>query len=310
MEDKTKFAILLIMILGIISFFGDRVGITKEAKAGGVGLLTISPTPSPLPNPTEPIKDYREILIKSNQLPLDTFSKLPPMPFDFLPVTNKFKLSQLPADRVTEEYYKQPEFYPNWDFGQERYLAPKEQGYLTYGYGAYPSEYLSSMGSNDEAEVTFFAMQDFESQRYIGVRITPEYPNEVSLRQNIFIDNSKNVTQNVSYVMEHLKIVSITPSEFMLEPAYNQYQIVWNPSGSMKEVIETQPMFSNNWVQKVTVRFKTQNLKAGRYAVVFNFQPPSDSFSLNQSSKYLTFYMEAGTGVTAGWSFGVFFDVK
>jgi hypothetical protein len=265
-------------------------------------------TITPQPNPLEP--SMRKNLIETNKVPEEAFSQLPKMPLDFLAVTNKFQIGQVSSDRVSEAYWKQPEFYPNWyPKGHTRYLEPKELGYSVSGYGSYPSEYLANVNSIDTFSITFWIMSDFTDEYYQGLKISPEYPDSVTMKANYYSDGTRTVNQNVTYVQNHLKVLSITPQEMVLEPA-RDYQIYeWNDKGQMiKATALNVSRFEYNWVRKVTITFQTINLQTGKYAIVFNFVPPSDNFSLKMSDKYLTRYKEAGTDISSGWNFGVFFN--
>ena len=293
-----------ILFVGLILTGGSQAAV-------GNGEEGLSITPSPLPNPTMEVQSYRTELIKNNKLPNSAFVALPNMPLDFLAVKSKFEIGQLPASRVSAAYYLQPEWYQGWTSGQDRYLEPIVYGYsFNAGYGAYPSEYIALTKSNDEFEIKFFAVSDFISNMWQGVSIQPEYLSDVELRANYYPDNSRSIKQNVSYVKDHIKVISITPSEFTLEPARNWQAYEWNNEGQMIKAYKISDRFEYGWARQITIRFKTIDLDAGKYAMTFRFAAPSDEYSLEEASKYLNRYKEAEGSISTGWQFGVFFQVE
>lgn len=94
--------------------------------------------------------DYRPEYCEGNHCMNEIiFSELPTYPKDF-------------SERVTldtpEEFYKQPEFYPNWEEqGLPYYRNPPSHYLGFYGFGAYPSEdFVVLRDENEITQVTFF----------------------------------------------------------------------------------------------------------------------------------------------------------
>lgn len=309
MEKKEIYILIGVVSLGMVLATLILAGGSQAAVGNGEGGLSI--TPSPLPNPTGEMQSYRSNLIKNNKLSDSVFVALPNMPLDFLAVKAKFEVGQLPASRVSAAYYLQPEWYQEWESGHNRYLEPIVYGYsFNAGYGAYPSEYIALAKSNDEFEIKFFAVSDFISNMWQGVSIQPDYLSDAEMRANYYPDNSRSVKQNVSYVKEHIKVISITPSEFTLEPARNWQAYEWNNEGQMIKAYGIPNRFEYGWARQITIRFKTIDLDSGKYAMTFRFAAPSDEYSFEQASKYLNRYKEAESSISTGWQFGVFFQVE
>lgn len=292
------YSLLLVILIAAIIF---NLPTQKE------NAITI--TPSILPDST-PKPDNRFIFYPNEIDIANSFGELPGMPFDFEAVKAKYYAGQLQTERVSEKYWKQPEFHMGWQDAITDYRQPKEFGYSTDGIGAFPSEYVIFAKSNDEFTVHFFTLSAFASEFYQGVRIIPEYPDNVEMKANFYPDNTKAVSQDSAYAKQHIKIISVTPNEFLLEPAKNWQTYEWNSLGEMVGAKNVEPRFESNWVKRIAVKIKTTDLKAGRYAIVFSFVPPSSEFSFEQSAKYLTRYKAVGTSVSVGWQFGVFFDVE
>jgi len=312
MELKMALVKGLIVVIVILAVAGGIMILNlPDSQAAGEGGGGLSITPSPLPNPTGELQSFRNQLIKNNKLQDSAFAALPNMPLDFLAVKSKFEVGQLPISRVTSAYYLQPEWYMGWEDNQKRYLEPLIYGYsFNAGYGAYPSEYIALAKRNDELKVSFIAVSDFISNMWQGISIQPDYLADVEMRANYYPDNSRGVRQNISYVKEHIKVVSITPSEFTLEPARNWQAYEWNAEGQMIKAYKIPDSFEYGWAKMVTITFKTMDLEAGKYAIVFRFGSPSDEYSLEKASKYLNRYKEAESSISTGWQFGVFFQVE
>jgi hypothetical protein len=301
---------LIYIVVGLLSIFVlCLMFVLSNSPAENAATIE---TPKAAPNPIPTLKvNYRYDLFPNERyLPEDIFSQLPPIPLDFQAVRTKFYSGQLSTSRVTEKYWKQPEFYEDWETsGISSFINGKPEGYSLIGYGAFPSEYIALIPRNDEFELTFYAKSAFGVVFYQGVSIEPNYLSTVSMRKNFFADLSRSVNQSPEYVKKHIKIISITPNKFLLEPTYN-YQVY--EFGANDEIVNSKaimPRIENNWVREIKIKFKVEDLDAGRYAIVFDFKPPSSEFSYKNSDKLLTRYYAVGTEMNAGWSFAVFFDV-
>lgn len=274
------------------------------------GYVSPSPELTPLPNPSV-VTDYRYIHYPNEEKIKYAFEKLPSMPFDFQAVRTKFYSGQLSTERVTEKYWKQPEFYEDWEtYGISSFVFGKPEGYSIAGYGAFPSEYIALTKRNDEFEIRFYVRAAFGTVFYQGTKIETYYPETVSMRKNFYLDTSRDVNQSPDYVIKHIKVISITPKEFILEPTFNYQIYEYNDNNEIIKGEAIPPRIEYEWVKEIKIRFKIEDLDAGKYSVVFNLVPPSDEFSFVSSDKYLTRYLEAGSSISTGWLFGVFFDVQ
>lgn len=81
------------------------------------------------------------------------FSQLPDPPDDFLWIKDKIERQQLTPkyfDTVDERYWKNPEFYPNFEkILMNVYMNPSTSAKGVYGYGSYPAEMVVKINKED-----------------------------------------------------------------------------------------------------------------------------------------------------------------
>jgi len=243
------------------------------------------------PSPTLEIKDYRTSYYGLSK---EIFSKLPPMPFDFEPTRDLFSTSQLSLKDLGEEYYLQPEFYPNFKTsGVQLILDYPQDMEAKNGYGTYPSEYILKADKDGQYEVSFMVYSSWGVVSYQGIGLIPSYLATATMDQNYFPDGSRSVSQNVSYVKEHIKVISITPSELILSPSYAKWDLDWDEQGRMIPT-RSAPHFEYGWAQKVTLYIEIEGLKAGKYHLGVNIGSASNSNSQEWTFKYRTLYRVGG----------------
>jgi hypothetical protein len=247
------------------------------------------------PSPSIEVKDYRS----DYGLPKELFSKLLPMPNDFQPTNELFSTSQLSLNNIGKEYYLQPEFYPNFKTSGIQLMKDYPQDMeAKNGYGVYPSEYILKADKDGRYEVDFMVYSSWGVVSYQGIKLIQSYQSSSTMDQNYFPDGSRSVTQNVSYVKDHIKVISITPEETILEPSYSQWNLVWNENGKMEPTL-TSRHFETEWAKKITLIIDIKDLKQGKYVLGVNIGAPSDRSSQDWVFKYRTLYRVAG-----GYSIG------
>ncbi|HLC92734.1 MAG TPA: hypothetical protein VJH23_03430 [archaeon] len=137
----------------------------------------------------------------------EIFSELPKVPADFSEVAFLIANGDNYAiGGFTDDYYKQPEFYPGFKEGGIKFWTEPDPKYWgTGGYGVYPSEQsdmLSLSGRSDFSAVAFF-YSGYGVQTYQGVTIIPS-----------------------SETLERFE-VEITPNTFLLESTFPKFKKNW-----------------------------------------------------------------------------------
>lgn len=103
----------------------------------------------------------------------DTFEALPEIPDDFGTIAYMIHTGKLFSfDKVTKEYYLQPEFFPLFiDNGLKfyEYHNPKYVG--TYGWGTYPSEQTVYTPVGGEGKVEFFFKTGWGIETWQGINL-------------------------------------------------------------------------------------------------------------------------------------------
>lgn len=119
------------------------------------------------------------------------FENLPSFPEDFYSVDSRVSsLADLQGFKdITENYYRQPEFYPTWESsGLGGFRNPPADRIGIMGMGAYPADTTTGMGRNSEINITVFFHSSWLVQTYQGMGLdiinpNPEYFN-ITLDKN------------------------------------------------------------------------------------------------------------------------------
>lgn len=167
------------------------------------------------------------------------FSELPEYPENLREVALAVELSAfgMPENFSNkypdENYYKQPEFYPDEMFvkqGLKYYIDNSLR--FSIGSGGYPSDVLiSNMANedlihiNDTVRAIIYWHTGYAVWKYQVFKLVPTFPNNMSMRMETY-----KLEQNPQ-VAERCLDVKITPDNIILDPTY--------------------PSFGYEWVQKV-----------------------------------------------------------
>ncbi|MFH1258181.1 MAG: hypothetical protein ABIG96_00685 [Candidatus Micrarchaeota archaeon] len=188
----------------------------------------------------------------------EVFKELPSFPKDFYVIKLLYELGKVTdGSKITEEYYKQPEFYPQFEEqGVPLMLNPPQNRWGAFGYGTYPSEMVVLSPRTNKLKVRFFIHTSWLVQTYQGMSFGYEFPAKAQLQKTAFADNSKDVIQDPAETRKYFD-VSISPDVTLLEPAF--------------------PVFKPGWAQAVTMDITVKNPPTGKYAIgVIIANPPSE----------------------------------
>ncbi|MEK6954676.1 MAG: hypothetical protein AABX01_06705 [Candidatus Micrarchaeota archaeon] len=301
---KTAMVIALLIVIAAISYSIMQNG-PASPKPSNVATVSLKPEEC-LPQ-TDPVsgKDALEEgaylkLFPASELdnkdrydfPKRVFADLPPFPDDLDKVRGDFKAGRLTLGNVKPDYWKQPEFYPNFESaGVELMRNYPTDSHAAFGYGTYPSEYIVTTGADASFEVYFLMRADWGVLNYQGLRLVPAYPSKISALKNAFADGSNSVSQDTGYARCNIRIIGITPGELTLEPAY--------------------PTFSAGWAKRVKLSIKTgSGLRPGKYALGIDAISPTDQYNEGMGSildnRYVT---GGGFGTGRPWLM-LFIEVK
>jgi len=174
----------------------------------------------------------------------EVFKYLPPMPKDFYEIKRLYATQNLKDyDRLTPEYYLQPEFYPGWfNIANKTYCRdPRIHG--KFGASFYPSNADITIEQGLEFTLTTLLYTSPGVESYQGTVIEMEY-NKSIISVSILEPNRTEVP-------------NYNGDEFflLLEPTY--------------------PYFSPNWAKKFKIRIVA--LKEGHTELIIkNARPPEE----------------------------------
>jgi len=196
--------------------------------------------------------------------------ELPEIPEDFYEVRGLFQYNyvEFQGKVLQEEYWKQPEWYPNVGENINTIAAAnkhiKETGNMrrvAWCSGVYPSEFYVATKSN-RTFTTYAWVKNIPIQyKYIGINLEPIYPSKMEVEKEGREVGLDVVTQDTVYAKNHINI-SFSPDEFMLDPAY--------------------PTLGENYARMITMTVSvSEDIEPGLYVTGFMTDTPSKGFSLS-----------------------------
>ena len=195
----------------------------------------------------------------------------PEKPADWMFVRDKVYYSQwTPVCNITGEYYKQPDFY--WPFKLENSQAP-----AAFGYGAYPSETITTAKPGDELEFCTFVTAADSVYNGQGMQVLPVFPSYIVLQGNPFPgkEGTREISQGYN-ATDNIIVTSIEPRNFLLGKTWPEYEA--------------------NWTVKVRLKIKiSENTKPGKYAIGVNLVAPNATLAEQYAAAYWPRYAPAGT---------------
>ncbi|MFH1391145.1 MAG: hypothetical protein ABIH20_02420 [Candidatus Diapherotrites archaeon] len=203
-----------------------------------------------------PIEDVPEYFTLNSEY--EIFDQLPPIPEDFSEVSFLFANGRTyDIGSFSEEYFLQPEFYPNFkEIGLRYWAKPDAKYWGTSGYGSYPAEQfdtLSLSGRTDFTAVVFF-YTSYGVQTYQGTSIIP----------------TKETLENFD--------VEITPDTFVLTPTFPRFSADWGRQLVIKGKLK-------------------EGKPPGQYSVNFSIVAPPIEKKREWSFKYRNLYFDASNTV-------------
>jgi hypothetical protein len=213
----------------------------------------------------------------------EMFKELPRIPEDFYEVKNLFlyRFVNLTGKILEEEYWKQPEWFPNYaDKGGaldavKNYIKQAQESGMwrttIWCAGIYPSDFYAKTKAGRNITVYTWVRNAPHQFKYEGIQLVKVYPLCDSFEERGFELGNNTVCQDPEYVKENVKI-SITPNLLLLTPNFPTYT------------------YNHTKIIKVGVNI-SENMAPGRYVVGFNTELPPEWY--NQQ-----YYMEYGFDYT------------
>jgi hypothetical protein len=295
MKNKYIAGLLLfaVVISGCIGGSDPNVTTTTQ-KAVVTTLAPILPPPTTL-SPTAAdlefekyLSDYKQKrLFRDNysvpdrsayEISQQVFALLPPVPNDFLYKVYLLKYGKfVDIASLGPEYYKQPEFDPLFTkFGLMYWNEWKDANYKkthwgTVGVRSYPYSQHLVAKPGYSFNITLIFSSDWNIETYQGVRIIPGFLQQAISEDGKLINATPDAAKHIN--------VNVTPSEFLLSPAF--------------------PQFTPDWANKLTFTGKiADDTPPGLYILTMTVTKPSSVQSDKWLLQYLNLYSEGADMIT------------
>ncbi len=293
---------ILVLMVASVLFMGCLSPTSKVLAAAGddipAGEIVITETQAEETNPAVEIsgKTPLEIAIekrlegaenlkkRQTDLPEIFFRNIPPFPEDFYRIRVLVLYSKISdLDRISEDYWKQPEFLPGFEDNAVGLIKNPQTGrWGAFGFGIYPGDTRVTASPGGEFTVTTFVHTSWLVETYQGIRLVTEYRDTVDLPYQD-LQGSSIVTQDPEVVKDYFE-VTVSPDTMLLEPSF--------------------PILEYNWIQKLKVNVKVkENTPPGTYVIGINTGVPDEEFNEEMLMKYLNLYTTGGSSVGIGRSF-------
>ena len=223
-----------LLILGI--FLVAAIGVAGIALGNIIQSYTVDE------NNIRPQHCIGEICAKS-----EVFENLPKYPENFnevilLPLFGMYE--DFSSKHPDENYYKQPEFYPDEQFEQQclQYYTIKSMTFSS-GSGPYPGDaVISNITSGDIFPVITYWHTGCAVTKYQLLGMVAEFPESVKIRMG-----DLQITQNPEKARQCFD-VNIFPSTLLLEPTYPKFGYDW----TQKVKVEITAKCKGDWVIQIS----------------------------------------------------------
>lgn len=189
---------------------------------------------------------------RPDYLPENMFSLLPEFPKNFYSVRQLVRTGTITDfGTLGEEYWKQPEFFPNFeDIGLPILQNPPKDRWGAQGYMTYPADTLSMVRPGEQLDVYFFIKSSYLVETYQGIMFDYSFPSSAEVTSGELPEGGTAVQQDPEAAASYFT-VELEPNPFILEPNFP----VFRPGGTIKV--------------KATIRASPET-PAGNYVVAFD----------------------------------------
>ena len=263
--------ILLAAAIVSVQISGNPTGALTLAQADGLGTqgegLGAPPAQqNPFPNPDR--NQYGiGVFPDANRNPVqkpvnEAFANLPAMPGDFGGQMNGIRSGDTTGLGLGEQYYKQPEFLPQFgQIGLNYWKAPDLKRWGREGFGVYPAEQSYSVKAGNQIYITAFVHSAYGIETWQGMSLAHSFPEDENAAGFFSVD--------------------VEPSNFLLGPAY--------------------PVMDANWIQKIVIKISAlPGTPKGNYLLGFNSDSPEPSLDEKWAAEHKGRYVSGGGMVSIG----------
>ena len=219
------------------------------------------------------------------------FDELPEFKQDF------FTIAQLVFDgkitdyaRLSENYWKQPEFYPGWFSSvEDAYIYNDPYMWTPEGYGCYPAIKEISANKGSSITVNTYLRTGYATEAYQGLVIKPLLPDTaISLRGNTIFEQPQDVDKYLSVSIgnaDNAMYDSFKDTLFYNNVGEADWMIILKPTYQLLldkygEFISEQG-FPTDWVRIIEYNIDiASDIPSGDYVCSIDIVPPS--FGINQ----------------------------
>ena len=220
-------------------------------------------------------------------IPDKVFTNLPSYPNDLSEMKILIRYGKVKdLTTVEEKYYKQPEFYLNWDpSGIDSFFNPPGGYFGAFGFGAYPADTVAIVKPGEALRLGTFFKTSWGVENYQGMQLMAVFPEYAESKTGKI-----EVSQNPTNVRNYFD-VSIDPNTFILEPTFG--------------------IFEKDWARKITVIIRVKpDTPPGEYVVGISPTAPPSEMEDQWLTQYGLRYVSAGGQGIGRPFYQVFIEVQ
>lgn len=269
-------------------------GTPRYDYTGGVAMSHIDYMP---PVYNDITGDYRPVYEGMSDEEYDwIFSDLPELKKDFFSIAKLIQEGKITDyGRVSECYWKQPEFYVGWFGSVDIYLNNNPNTWITEGYGCYPSIKECTAKKGTTIDVNTYFKTGFATESYQGIIIRPYFPDSaLNLLGNIIFEQPENPEQYLTISISNpddslynsfkdkIPETNVMPSDWMtiLKPTYQTINDNYDNFIQYKG-------FPSDWARLLNISVDiSSNTPTGDYVVAIKIVSPC--FYINQEYYFST----------------------
>lgn len=220
------------------------------------------------------------------------FGKLPEFKEDFFSIVELIYEGKITDyARVSENYWKQPEFYTSWaQLYNKTYINNDPNSWAPEGYGCFPLIKEGTATRGDTVEVNTYFKTSFGVEAYQGLIVRPYFPTEALniLGRPLFEQNPEEVSKYLSISIlnpddelyenfkDSISYTNVEPNDWfvVLDPTY---QDIYDEYGNWIKF----EGFPKDWVKLLRLEVDiAENTPPGDYVVGIEIETPC--FEINQ----------------------------
>lgn len=220
-------------------------------------------------------------------MPDRVFTNLPPYPNNLNEIKILVRYGKIrDLTTIEEKYYKQPEFYLNWDpSGIDSFFNPPGGYFGAFGFGVYPADTVAIVKPGEVLKLGTFFKTSWGVENYQGMQLTAVFPEHAESKAGRI-----EVSQDPKRVRNYFD-VSIDPDIFILEPTFG--------------------IFEKDWARRITIIIRVKpDIPPGKYVVGISPTAPPSEIEDQWLTQYGLRYVSAGGQEVGRPFYQVFIEVQ